>query len=430
MEKQTKRKIFFSVFSAFSFLVFAAVLTTSTFNFNGSQIKDQSAHYFTKTSLNELQTLNGEHKMFMNDLLNSQNSPLRAELLDANVLNANSATAQKYTGLIAYAKTSQDTSSANPKKDSIFLLEPSKELSNQQLHSLAQEYQQKIPEFVNVEVDQKAKLTDNNQSPTSSTLESTMENTQENAPADKDKTDKSVRVAVIDSGIDPTHEIFQNKKVEKGWNELSNNDDMYDDIGHGTHIAGIIERESQNVTLIPYKVVNTQDGKLSHVLAALNQAIENHANVINMSLAFDEDSYALKELIHEAAQQNIVVVAAAGNSGNSVPEYPAGYQDTISVASVDDFNEKMADSDYGNWVSVAAYGFRVLSSIPGDQYDRKSGTSQATAFVTSAVANMLLNQNNPLTLEEVKSQLKKTAPVMGNGLLSNIPIVKTGENEE
>src|SRR5262249_28939688 len=155
----------------------------------------------------------------------------------------------------------------------------------------AKVYQSSIPEFTDVEVDQSVKLTDSGGHELASTLENSQELQKKINEGEKNPYGKRVLVALIDSGIDPTHEVIHNKKVEKSWNEIADDNLMYDDVGHGTHIAGILEDESQNITLLPYKVVSQQDGKLSHVIKAINQAIEDHANVINMSFVIGEDSY-------------------------------------------------------------------------------------------------------------------------------------------
>lgn len=178
--------------------------------------------------------------------------------------------------LIAYAQNS------SLDKEEVFLLHTAEPLSTNELSSLAEEYKNSIPEFIDVEIDQEMNL--------STTPVIVEPSPVEALPARKEEENvkTNVRIALIDSGIDTEHELFKDKHIAKGWNAFTDDSSMDDDIGHGTHIAGIITMESPDAELIPYKVKNKESGKLSNVIKALNKAIDAKVDIINMSFGFSK----------------------------------------------------------------------------------------------------------------------------------------------
>lgn len=200
---------------------------------------------------------------------------------------------------------------------------------------------------------------------------------------------EEVTVAVIDSGLDGEHEIFTGTTVKTGWNTLDDDIDAYDDVGHGTHIAGIIASKAPGVSIIPYKIVNKNGGKLSNVLEAFSLALEEDVDVINTSFGLAQESYALGLLVDEAYEQGVIIISAAGNNAKDDGFYPAQNEHTIAVASVDSDGNKLPKSNYGNWIDVAAFGYHVRSSLPDGEYGYLSGTSQSTAVVSAAVVRLL-----------------------------------------
>lgn len=220
------------------------------------------------------------------------------------------------------------------------------------------------------------------------------------------KSSRNVIVAVIDTGLDTEHQdikanVWSNVDGES-FNELT------DTVGHGTHVSGIISDVCDKVSIMALKYTD-----FTSSLLAIRYAIDHGADVINYSgggKGYSGEEYAL---FKEAEQKGIILVAAAGNDGEDIgtsPYYPAAYglSNIISVAATARDNSLIRESNYGAGVDIAAPGLDIFSSLPGNRYGLLSGTSQAAAFVSGAVA--LLKSNAPeLKVEEIKSVIISSA---------------------
>ncbi len=247
---------------------------------------------------------------------------------------------------------------------------------------------------------------------------------------------RDVIVAVIDTGIDPTHKALvrnlwrqPNSKNSNvfGWNFVTDHPNPVDDHGHGTHVAGIIgavgDPESgvsgvaHNVSIMAVKYyweANSGKVNLANTVKAINYAVDHGAKIINYSGGgpeFSEDEYLA---IKRAEAHGVLVVAAAGNEhqNSDVPEnyyYPAAYQlsNIISVAATDMNNMLLASSNWGSKVDVAAPGENIYSTLPQNRYGMMTGTSQATAFV-SGVAALLLSKDPKLKPFQIREIIKKS----------------------
>lgn len=380
--------------------------------FVDAQIHPQT-EIFQTDSLKALRTLNYQYQMSVKDILNDESgSSLIAELYQADALIP--IRSEKETkGLVVSLKD----------KTHFLLLQPQDALSDEKLMEIADAYTRSVQEFSHVELDQEISLEgpvyDFTLYPNANPIDKTVELSSE--PTHK------VVVAVIDSGMDETHEIFTDVPLEEGWNTITEDSIIIDEVGHGTHIAGIIASNAPGISIAPYKIVDSNGGKLSNVLEAFSKAIEDDVDVINASFGVGVASYAFETLLEKSYDQGIIVVSAAGNSGKDAGFYPAGYAQTIAVGSVDAGGHQLASSNYGSWVDVAAYGYRVKSSIPDNKYGYKTGTSQATAFVSAAVARILMLSpvDKDMSFSEVLSALEygSTSTVL-DGDLAGTPIVQ------
>ncbi len=249
-----------------------------------------------------------------------------------------------------------------------------------------------------------------------------------------------ILIAVIDTGSDIYHkdlkdhiwtnpgesglDVFGNNKENNkkdddgngfvddlhGWNFVDNNNDVTDEVGHGTHISGIIKREFhqhplQNKSVTKAKVrlmilkYYSPKGKNQDNLYNSTQAIiyanKMRAQVINYSGGGGQSSLSELKAIQQSLLQKIVFVAAAGNNFTNTDVkkyYPANYglDNIISVAATDRAGELLPFSNYGKRsVDIAAPGKWILSTLPNNQYGVLSGTSQATAYVSGVVAKIL-----------------------------------------
>lgn len=214
-------------------------------------------------------------------------------------------------------------------------------------------------------------------------------------------TGTDVRVAVLDTGIDYTHPELA-ACVAGGWDFVNNDADPMDDHGHGTHIAGTIAAPDDGygvVGLAPgaelyaLKVLGANgSGSFSSVLAAIQWCIENGIQVTNNSYgSAGHPGSIVEQAFANATAAGIVMVAAAGNSGNSAGtgdnvNYPARFPSVIAVAATTSSDVRASFSCTGPDLELAAPGQAIYSTLRGGGYGTMSGTSMACPHVVGAAA--------------------------------------------
>ena len=218
--------------------------------------------------------------------------------------------------------------------------------------------------------------------------------------------DRTIRVAIIDSGVYVDHPNLVGRVITQHDILHTGDYSAFDDVGHGTAIAGIIAATdgdtgivgiSQNVEL--YSVsVSAADGTVNrqNFISGIEWAIENNVDIINASLGFPRDSAELREVVDRAIEQGIVVVAASGNTNGLNALFPARYEHVISVGSINESLEIPSMSAIGK-IDFVAPGVNILSLTPDGGYDLFNGSSFAVAFVTGVVAEYLSNNDIPRT---------------------------------
>ena len=247
------------------------------------------------------------------------------------------------------------------------------------------------------------------------------------------KSDPSVKIAILDTGIDQDHPDLASKIVsQKNCTTSPTLDDLY---GHGTHVAGIAAAATNNgagVAGLGYNasLVNAKglgddgSGYYSWLANCIVWAADSGVKVINMSLGGSGKSQTLQNAVNYAWGKNVVLVAAAGNSGNSAPSYPAYYTNVIAVAATDQNDKKASWSSYGKWVDVAAPGVSIYSTLPNHtnvigilNYGTLSGTSMATPHV-SGLAALVWPTSFGGSNTNVRRQIEGTADkIAGTGTL-------------
>lgn len=234
---------------------------------------------------------------------------------------------------------------------------------------------------------------------------------------------QGIKVAIIDSGVDIDHSDLA-PAVKAGINTIRSSRDYDDDNGHGTHVAGIIAARDNLVGVVGVapeadlyiaKALDRRGrGYLSDIIEAIDWAISEHVDVINLSLGTSVDLPPLEDAVDRANAAGVMIVAAAGNSGGAI-SYPGAYNSVIAVGMVDDSNEVHRRSSRGRELSVVAPGVRVRSIYKNDRYRTASGTSMASPHVAGAIALYL---NSPectsgCNWRQVKSKLQSTATDLG-----------------
>lgn len=247
-----------------------------------------------------------------------------------------------------------------------------------------------------------------------------------------------VTVAVIDTGIDKSHEDLsanvssKSMKLDSSGNITSLRGDSD---SHGTHTAGIVGAVSNNgkgiagiasggtdnkVKLMAIDASTNYNGELYfntyNLVEAINYAMKNDAKVINMSLGGFGRNYILEESVESAYKNGVTIVAAAGNENTDEICFPSDYGEVISVCNLTRqnkrYNSAMYGSNYGLAKDISAPGTSILSTIPGD-YGQMSGTSMSAPMV-SAVAAMLYAVTPDIKPFQVKNILCGTAQYLGN----------------
>mmetsp|Transcript_22271 Transcript_22271/g.36869 ORF Transcript_22271/g.36869 Transcript_22271/m.36869 type:complete len:329 (-) Transcript_22271:235-1221(-) len=208
-------------------------------------------------------------------------------------------------------------------------------------------------------------------------------------------TGQSVRVAVIDSGIDQNHPAFDGMVKKSKWYRkgLSLGED-----DHGTHVAGTIHFMAPDAELFDYRVfgVTGQYDVTESIRLSILEAIEDGCHVINMSLGGPTPSPGIQRAIQAATAKGIVVVCAAGNEGDGNPltneiSYPASFSECISIGAVSK-KDGMPVAPFSNSngeVDYAGIGVDVISMKPFGGFQKMSGTSMACPHVAGLIAAII-----------------------------------------
>lgn len=235
----------------------------------------------------------------------------------------------------------------------------------------------------------------------------------------------SIIVAVLDTGIDMEHPALASAVLPNGVNMAEMTYDVGDTgngrdddkdgrvdemVGHGTHVAGTILQVAPDASILPVKVLGSDGvGDTFSVMAGMYYAVEQGADIINLSLGSTFDSMAIRSGVEFAREHGLVIVAAAGNSGREQPsEFPAAIPSVISVAAVTGDGDKAPYSNFGATIDISAPGNDIASAYPGGLYTTASGTSMSAPLVSGTVALMLAVQPD-LAPDQVIGRIQETA---------------------
>lgn len=258
-----------------------------------------------------------------------------------------------------------------------------------------------------------------------------------------------VKVAILDTGFETTHpELASSMLPGKDFvhildgaehffgDFLDVDDEPEDDVGHGTHVAGIICGSGRKMPLgvaprcsvIPVKVLGALKrgdtlvgaGLIDNINNGIKYAVDQGADVINMSLGIKHQGGGLphEEVIRYALDQGVTVVAASGNDGTEDLYYPGALPDVIAVGAADDSGTVAPFSTFGGHVSLIAPGVNIYSTHVNGGYAISSGTSQAAPFVTGAIAllqSTAREMGRKLSDSQIKYLLKHTSDKVSGG---------------
>jgi subtilisin family serine protease len=207
-----------------------------------------------------------------------------------------------------------------------------------------------------------------------------------------------------------------------GWDFADNENEVLDDYGHGTHVAGIAAARIDNgigmagvagrATIMPVDVFGGGIGTYEDLIRAIVYATDNGARVINMSLGASSYSLGEEAAVEYAHSRGVVLVAAAGNSGREELHYPAAHPRVIAVASTQADDGLSIFSTRGDFVDVAAPGTGIYSTLSHGGYGGMSGTSMATPHV-AGLAALILSRNPMLTPDDARAVIESAADDLG-----------------
>ncbi|WP_257140748.1 S8 family peptidase [Bacillus thuringiensis] len=235
------------------------------------------------------------------------------------------------------------------------------------------------------------------------------------------KESNRVKIAILDSGISKNHPDLVGK-IKGEYNAINVDEPIVDNLGHGTAIAGIIAAKdndkgvvgiSPESDIFSVKVLSDSgEGDIGSLIRGIEWCINNEMDIFNISFGLGANNLELRGTIDKAIQKNIIIVAAAGNNYISKVEYPAKFANVISVGAIDSNLQRASFSSTGK-IDFTAPGVNILSTNNLGGYERYSGTSFATAYVTGIIAKVISEEehyNDSIKegkVDAVKELLKK-----------------------
>ncbi len=229
---------------------------------------------------------------------------------------------------------------------------------------------------------------------------------------------QGVIVAVVDSGVDTTHEAVQGPRAVWQWDFVDGdafpvdegdgidnnfNGAVDEGVGHGTYVTSLIRLVAPKSKLMHLRVLDSDGQSNAFVLAlAIDSAVVHGAQIINVCAATQFNSTALADSVAAAQSQGVIVVGAIGNGSALVPtisEYPAALNECYAVCATDHLDIKAGFSNWGAVADFSAPGSSfvgptgalnvttsILGAVPGEGYAHWNGTSLSTALVSGVAA--------------------------------------------
>ena len=207
-----------------------------------------------------------------------------------------------------------------------------------------------------------------------------------------------VRVAVLDTGVDPDHPWIK-PRLKGTYNAITKRTPAFDGNDHGTHCCGIVLEALPECDLYAVKVLSDQgSGSVVDIAHGIDYAVTVlKVHVISLSLGGPSPDDYLPPAINRAVAAGVLVIVAAGNDGprENTDGYPARYPGVVSVAACDDQRKVASFSSRGRSVAVLAPGVQIVSALPGSRQGAMSGTSMATPYIAALAGQWVATTDTP-----------------------------------
>ena len=234
--------------------------------------------------------------------------------------------------------------------------------------------------------------------------------------------DNKVKLAILDSGIDAGNDIDLAYQVSLVPGEEEMTQVFMDGNGHGSSVASLIGAKDNgegitginpNAKIYSYRVLDDENkAPVSRIVEAIYMAISQNVNIINMSFGLNEHSKALEEAIKDAKKAGILVICAAGNTGDKGVQYPAAFEETMAVGAVDKLGNVEDYSAKGEELEIVAPGELVRTTGFLGSEEVTSGTSLASPQV-AAVASLIWQKDLSMPADFVRGLLDESANKYG-----------------
>lgn len=200
-----------------------------------------------------------------------------------------------------------------------------------------------------------------------------------------------VAVAVLDTGVDPSHPEFSGR-IDAAESFVPG-ETYHDQHGHGTHCLGTVGGNSptvgmsQGCRLLVGKVLDANgSGADTWIAAGIDWAVKKGALVVSMSLGSSAPAPRIEDAIRRAVDAGVLVVCAAGNSGQAGIDWPGKSPNAFNVGAFDRNFKVASFSSRGEKLDTMGPGVGIVSAAPGGGYQEMSGTSMATPAVSGMLS--------------------------------------------
>lgn len=224
----------------------------------------------------------------------------------------------------------------------------------------------------------------------------------------------TVTIAIVDSGVSPHTDFGTRLIAGRNTADPNNPTVTIDTCPHGTHVAGTAAATGNNAVgvagvtwganIMPVKVLSGCNGSVSDLAAGITWAVDNGADVINMSLQYynlsGPEAASLQNTVNYAHGLGAVLVAAAGNNNIAGVAYPARLNNVLAVSATDSSDNFAIFSNFGSQIDVCAPGKDIWSTWTGNSYNYQFGTSMASPLV-AGVAALLMSYEPSLSKDQI-----------------------------